>query len=182
MKQTIVLIGCSKTKKPYPFDHGKRIGQVVNEPYAVHPHEFYGGPLFNLQLDYLTRWRSVKWAVLSARMKVWHWFKARVAHDENFQPYDLTLSQLKGIHFASWHIDVAKILVDHFYPARQNNVPTKDICFEIHAGRKYAHPLAEILSACGFDVQLPLEGLQIGQRLQWYRREIDRLSKGTTDV
>jgi len=41
---------------------------------------------------------------------------------------------------------------------------------EIHAGARYAKPLAAELDACGVGVVLPMEGLGIGQQLARYNR------------
>ena len=39
---------------------------------------------------------------------------------------------------------------------------------EIYAGALYADPVAEALRRAGYVVELPLAGLEIGERLQWF--------------
>ena len=43
------------------------------------------------------------------------------------------------------------------------------VVFEVHAGRDYVDPLARLLERQGAVVEQPLQGLQIGQRLSWYK-------------
>lgn len=155
----LILIGCSKTKLPYTYDR-KRGGKIT-------PTEMYGGQLFRKGVAY-AKSLSLPWAVLSAEYGLWNAEAGRA-------PYDTTMKSLSSAERAAWHLSVASSLVNELWEPWETNLMARplradELTVEIHAGSDYAHPLAEILRLLGVIVELPLEGLGIGQRLAWYSK------------
>jgi len=153
----LILIGCSKTKLPYTPER-KRGGRI-------RPQEMYGGSLFSKRVKY-AECRNLQWRVLSAEYGAWR-------PDEERKPYDETLADKTPADFAIWHAWVAYDLIHELFEPFETGEaeqPLKpcDLTVEIHAGKLYAHPLAEILGSLGVNVELPCEGLGIGEQLAMY--------------
>lgn len=156
-ERRLMLIGCSKTKKPHSPDP-RRGGKQT-------PEEMYGGALFAKQVAYANH-AGILWRVLSAEYGMWQ-------PDSQRKPYDATMSEKSKADFAVWHVSVAHSVLHELWEpwesdASQPVLQPKELVVEIHAGRDYAHPLAEILRAVGVRVELPCEGLGIGDRLALY--------------
>ena len=153
----LMLIGCSKTKKPYVYDR-RRGGRIS-------PTEMYGGDLFKKRVRYAER-NGIEWFVLSAEYGLW-------GPSDERKPYDETLGGKTPADFAMWHATVARQLLHQLWEPWERGeldrplVPS-ELTIEIHAGKDYARPLADILLACGVNVVLPCEGLGIGQQLALY--------------
>lgn len=121
---TLVLIGCSKTKRPYTYDR-RRGGRIT-------PTEMYGGQLFQKRVAY-AEGRSLPWAVLSAHYGLW-W------PNREMRPYEATMTSKLPAEVAVWHASVAQAVVEHLWepydlgllagPMRPNAMTV-----EIHAGR-----------------------------------------------
>jgi hypothetical protein len=159
----IMLIGCSKTKLPWKGG-------------SVYAEELYGGQLFTKRLDYAKRnGMEDSWFVLSAAFGLWpNWEKRNPRVHGSDLPYDLSISQLAPADFAAWHSSVAHSLVESLWePVHRGDQAEPDspksVTVEIHAGRLYREPLATILRAIGFQVEVPCEGLGVGQQLKWYK-------------
>lgn len=153
----LVLIGCSKTKLPYTPDR-RRGGRIT----AV---EMYGGQLFRKRVEYAER-RSLPWRVLSAEYGAWR-------PDDERKPYDETLADKSPADFAVWHAKVAYDLLHELWEQYDNGeadgpLRPGEMIVEIHAGKLYARPLANILGSLGVKVELPCEGLGIGEQLALY--------------
>lgn len=168
--RTIILIGCSKTKKPYKPDP-RRGGRVT-------PAEFYDSQLFRARVDYAES-RGEPWAVLSAGFGVWfpnvEYNPCRAA-DGSLTPYDYTLADLSPADRAVWHAQVAYKLVHELWEPDEGSraispLKPSQLTVELHAGKTYTQPLAEILQALGINAMLPVAGLSIGQQLQWYSQK-----------
>lgn len=165
-KNKIILIGCSKTKKPYTYDRA-RGGRVT-------PAELYDGQLFTKRVEYAERCGQ-RWAVLSAGLGLWfpevELDPRRPGNDGNV--YDFALDSLSAADRAEWHLDVARKLIATLWDRYDSGdaaepLPPTALEVEIHAGRSYAQPLAAILRTLGVTVRLPVQGLGIGQQLRWY--------------
>lgn len=141
----IILIGCSKTK--------------VNTQELTAASDLYVSDLFSKRLRYAEE-NSDAFFILSAFHGVLHPDRCIVA-------YDVTLSDMQPNDVTLWHVGAARQLMERMVYDFDNRSP-KRVTVEIHAGRSYCSPLAEILTAIGFDVRLPLAGLGIGQQLAWY--------------
>lgn len=152
----IVLIGCSKTKHKITPDP-KRGGRVS-------PCELYSGQLFSKRVAYAES-RKLPWMVLSAEYGVWR-------PDIEHKPYDNCLADFSPAERAAWHISVAHRLIEELWePWEMDEGPVlspDQLTLEIHAGNDYAHPLAELLRTVGINVELPCEGLGIGEQLALY--------------
>ncbi len=156
----LLLIGCSKTKNSLEFN-SRNAGRVT-------PRQLYSSPLFLKRVEYAES-RGLRWYVLSAKYGIWR-------PTTELKPYDLTFSDLTAAETAAWHIGVAARVVEELWePFHVNEAvePLKpsEFTVEIHAGKEYCHPLAELLCALGIHVELPLKGLGIGEQLSWYGRQ-----------
>ena len=157
----LVLIGCSKTKKPVSKD--------ITRTNWVTPEQLYGSPLFSKRVKHATD-RGLDWAVLSAKYGVWY---PRTL----LKPYDMTFSEMTPVDRVAWHVGVAKRLVEQLWEpynlkVRDGPILPRELTIEIHAGADYCNPLADILRAVGINVELPCEGLGIGEQLAHYTRKV----------
>lgn len=141
--RTIVLIGCSKTKRS---TKGK----------LLPCDQLYCSPLFKKRMAYAEK-RDLEWAVLSAKYGLW-WPGSRL------KTYELTMEDLPEIDVAAWHAHVAAHVTSYFDDDQQK---LKEVTFEFHAGRKYREPLRSILELLGFKTSCPCEGMGIGEQLHW---------------
>lgn len=165
----LILIGCSKTKKPYTRDP-KRGGRVT-------PVEFYNSQLFRARVAYAEQ-HAKPWAVLSAAFGLW--FPDIEVNpcrgSDDAKPYDYSLTDLPAAERAVWHAHVAyRVLHELWEPYElgeaEKPLEPRELTVEIHAGRAYAHPLAEILRSLGANVLCPVHSLEIGRQLQWYAQQ-----------
>ena len=98
--------------------------------------------------------QSTKWYILSAKYGL-------LSPDDVVSPYELTLNGIAIAQRRVWAQRVhAQLLSD--LPAGARVV--------FLAGKRYREFIAPLLTAEGFDVVAPMEGLGIGQQLQWLRR------------
>jgi len=153
----IVLIGCSKTKRKIEYDRS-RGGCCL-------PRELYSGQLFTKRVEYAER-NSLPWIVLSAEHGIW-----KPTH--LLKPYEASFADLTPADRAIWPVSVAcRLLHELWEPWEEDEaqpvLKPAQLTFEIHAGNDYAHPLAEILQMVGVRVELPCEGLGIGEQLALY--------------
>lgn len=165
MKLRLILIGCSKSKHAVTYDR-RRGGRVL-------PTELYAGQLFPRRVAYAER-IGAPWAVLSAEYGLWR-------PDVEMRPYETTFADLSPADRAVWHICVSHAVAHYLWEPWEEDernpvLRPRDLTVEIHAGRDYAHPLAENLRAVGIRVELPCEGLGIGKQLAWY----DRIAREAT--
>lgn len=92
------------------------------------------------------------------------------------KPYDMTLDEMNPAELVAWHVGVAKQIVENLwepYNQKQADGPIhpRNLTIEIHAGADYCNPLAAILRAVGITVELPCEGLGIGEQLAVYTQK-----------
>jgi uncharacterized HhH-GPD family protein len=101
------------------------------------------------------------------------WFVLSAKHglldpDEVIEPYDVALKDLSPAAQRAWSADVLVTLRDRL----------GDLCgrvFEIHAGSAYRdNGLVSGLKSAGATVEIPTEGLTIGQQLAFYARDARR--------
>lgn len=157
----VVLIGCSKTKQTELFEGTER--QMTGR---YRCQQMYGGALFHKGVAYAEA-RGLLWYALSAKYGVWG------KHTE-LKPYDYTFDDMVKAERLAWHTAVAHRLVEELWePFHQHQkdeaIEPSQLVVEIHAGKDYCHPLAELLDLVGIRCILPLEGLEIGERLKWYK-------------
>jgi hypothetical protein len=140
----VALLGCGKTK--LPGTHRAR--------------DLYVGPLFRASLAYAERTAGAIF-IVSARYGL-------VELDERIECYDQTLGTRPKRERLSWGEAVANDLL--------RKLDGRRFEVEILAGQDYARPIAHplYLKSCHpastvLAITKPLEGLQVGERLRWFR-------------
>ncbi len=104
--------------------------------------------------------RELPWFVLSARYGL-------VDPDRVIEPYEQRLPA--GLQGRQVRLRWAQGVTQGLYEQLGD---LQGIVFEIHAGRDYINPLKRLLERQGATVELPMAGMQIGQRLSWYKRAL----------
>jgi hypothetical protein len=120
--------------------------------------DLYNSDLFKKRRSYAERTRK-PWLILSAKHGV-------VEPDEEIAPYDVALSSASMSQRKEWGRQVVAQLEEH-HGSLQGHI------FEIHAGDEYVSAIAGPLAAVGASLLRPLQGLGIGEQLQWYVRNAD---------
>lgn len=135
----IGLVSCTKTKRDRPA-----VAAELYEP----------STLFSKARRYCERHHD-EWYVLSAKHHL-------LAPDDGpIEPYDETLVGAPKARRREW----ASVVADEL---EEGGLLRSDTVLVIHAGRDYYEELVPLLEAFDGEVRLPLEGLGIGERLQWY--------------
>lgn len=80
-------------------------------------------------------------------------------------PYDETLVGKPKTAKIAWTWGVLEVIVDSWTPAQDR--------FVCYAGRDYSEHLIPELRSLGFAVEEPLKGLGQGQRLGWFKRQLE---------
>ena len=163
----VVVIGCCKEKR-YIYER-RRGGRVL-------PAELYQSQLFRKRVAYAER-NCLPWGVLSALFGFWRSdteLKPTTLEDPE-KAYDTTLGSLLPAERSIWPAQVAYKLLHQLWDHENitvdyelDGIPPNEMLYEIHAGKDYAHPLAEILQSCGVNVEIPCKGLGIGEQLKYY--------------
>lgn len=119
----------------------------------------YTSGLFTSARDHVEG-RGLPWYVLSAKHGL-------VAPDQIIAPYDERLIAGKSPAKVRARRPWARQVVQQLYDELGD---LQGIVFELHSGRDYVDPLRRLLERQGAVVIEPLKGLQIGQRLSWYKQ------------
>src|SRR5207302_11326497 len=92
--------------------------------------------------------------------------------------YDVTRTVRRHHEREQWGRDVvlgyhglAWLAAGRDYDRQPNALTGSTI--EIHAGVHYVTPIRSLLAIKGATVELPLEGLGIGEQLAWYKQRLD---------
>jgi hypothetical protein len=118
--------------------------------------DLYTGPLFQA---------ARAWAERNAD----HWLIASALHGlvdpaTELDPYDRTLEDMSPDERDRWgfwcQVGLARHIDEHGLPGR----------VVILAGSRYVKPLLARTALNGLPVEVPLEGLGIGERLRWFKR------------
>ncbi len=145
-----ILIGCSKLKIPTPTR-------------AVRAEDLYCSDLFKKRRRYAERQCELSpdtsWFILSA-------YYGMINPWVPIKDYDHTIMEKSKLSRAAWHLTVALSVCNE--PDDNDSLP-KNIHVEIHAGKHYSHPLAEMLVKFGFNVTTPCDGMEIGELLHEYK-------------
>ncbi len=153
-----VLVGCGATKRED----------------ACEARDLYTGPLFTASRRYAEA-SGLPWLILSAKHGI-------IRPDRVIAPYDMTAAQrLKArkhptLRARAWAWD------DWLFPAVRCPLLTMpgewdgELVIELHAGNDYARLLRFALEwgmapdwCSSVTIEEPLQGLQIGERLRWYK-------------
>lgn len=113
----------------------------------------YQSPLFNLARAWVER-EEAPWYILSAKFGLVH-------PDTEIAPYDETLNRMGVSQRREWAAWV-ETQMDEMLPDADEVV--------IFAGKKYREFLENYLRRRFNSVTVPMEGLRIGQQLNWLKR------------
>lgn len=113
----------------------------------------YQSPLFNLAQAWVER-EGAPWYILSAKYGLVH-------PDTEIAPYDETLNRMGVAQRREWAARV-ETQMDEMLPDADEVV--------IFAGKKYREFLENYLRLRFNSVTVPMEGLRIGQQLNWLKR------------
>lgn len=115
--------------------------------------ELYTSPLFKLNLQYAQKLEPDAIFILSAKHGL-------LALDEEIEPYDVTLNNMRANERRSWASKVIEQLQVHA-DLRQDH-------FIVLAGERYRQYLLPSLAS----YEIPLEGLPIGKQLQYLKKHV----------
>jgi len=115
--------------------------------------DLYTSPLFTKARSYVES-TGCDWFILSALYGL-------VDPNQRIEPYEQTLNRMSALDRRRW---AKTVLADLDVRAPG----TKKIVFL--AGAKYRDDLIPTLRAKGIQIECPMEGLKIGQQLQWLTR------------
>lgn len=136
----LLLIGCGKSKLANP----------------IKARHLYTGNLFRARRGYAEH-SALPWLIISAQYGAVH-------PDQEIAPYDLHLGALPPGRQEQWARRVwYQIANSHGF----NYADVQRV--EVHAGATYVEPLRDAAPGV-VELVTPLEGLQMGEQLGWYRR------------
>lgn len=124
------------------------VGKKTERPNPAE--RLYQSTWFNKAKEYAET-ASGEWGILSAKHGL-------VSPTDIIEPYDETLNNMPAADRKEWSRSVAKAIKDHY---RSN---TKIV---VLAGKKYREYLLPLLHDDGYEVEVPMEGLGIGEQLGW---------------
>jgi len=152
MKKLFAFVGCSKTKR------------TTKDPFRdmMPARDVYTSDLFVKRVAHVES-RGLPWMILSAK-------SGCIAPTTPLRIYDHTISDKEQIDLAAWAVGSASQFIDHLY-YNHDIRDLKTVAVEIHAGKGYCEPLAEILKLIGVEVILPVRGMGIGEQLSYYSCE-----------
>jgi len=143
-KRRIGLVGCVKEK--------------ADTPRASR--DLYLSTLFMGRRSYVER-RCDEWWILSAEHGLVH-------PSEVLAPYDLALKELGRPARREWSEQLLKAIAERIKPASGD-------FFEVHAGVEYREfGLTDGLRARGCGVEVPTEGMRIGEQLRFYKQNREK--------
>lgn len=138
-KLRIGLVACAKTK----LDH------------RAPARDLYVSPLFKAARAFAER-NYHEWWILSAKHGL-------VDPDTELDPYDLALHDMDWLARTRWGVDV----LNDMQPKLSRIVDFRPALY-LHAGKLYRDSIPFEVGGWN-DVYVPLEGLQVGQQLHWYK-------------
>lgn len=105
-------------------------------------------------------------------MESWKWFVLSAKHglldpEESVAPYEKTLNTMSAEERRSWASETWQALEPHLAGVRS---------VVLFAGQKYREHLEPRLRDLRIEVQVPMEGLAIGEQLAWLKRRLDCLT------
>jgi hypothetical protein len=119
--------------------------------------ELYVSPLFEGRREYARR-AGMPWYILSAKHGL-------LSPADIIGPYDVYLgAQSRGYQQALGEFAAAQL--DQLQPGLRGRT------VEIHAGSAYVEAVREPLTRRGIRISVPLDGLELGRQLSWYRSRV----------
>lgn len=142
MTREIGLVSCVKSKRTEPAT----------------PKNLYTSDYFDKMRSYAERHHD-DWFILSAKHGL-------VDPDgDPISPYDLTLRDATTGEKRAWAKDVREGL-------KQRNLLEDGVTLVIHAGKDYYGELLTLLEEDAVSVEIPTEGLGIGEKKAWYKERL----------
>lgn len=138
----IGLVSCVKTKQEVPAP----------------PKDLYTSPYFEKMRAYAEQYHD-DWWILSAKHGLLDPDGAAIA------PYDETLTGARVGQKREWANRVAEQL-------DEEGLLSDDITLVLHAGKDYYEELLPLLEDSNVSVEIPTEGLAIGETQAWYNERL----------
>ena len=139
----IGLVSCTKTKREQ----------------AVPPAELYSpSALFSKARQYCEQYHD-DWYILSAKHQLLE------PDGPPIEPYDETLTGARVARKREWSQAVYEDL-------EEAGLLESDITLVFHAGKAYYEELLPLLEDHDVTIEIPTEGLLIGERLSWYNQHL----------
>lgn len=138
----IGLVSCVKTKREEPAT----------------PRNLYTSPYFEKMRDYAEQ-NHDDWWILSAKHGLIH------PDADPIGPYNETLSGARVARKREWSEKVAEQL-------DEEGLLSGDVMLVLHAGKDYYGELLPLIGDTGVSVEIPTEGLGIGEKQAWYKDQI----------
>lgn len=140
----VYLVGCGKTK-------ARR---------ASPGKELYTGNLFRAAREHAERNGST-WRIISARYGL-------LNPENRVKPYNLTLRQFSEFERLQWAQAVCGSLVYELRDAGERPIEVV-----VLAGADYAGPICRKLEQLGIKWSCPLDGMAVGERLRYFRTQLE---------
>ena len=119
-------------------------------------HDLYTSDWFGKAATYARQFAD-EWYILSAKYGL-------VAPDTVIAPYDQTLTKMPAAERRAWAGRVLDGLSEVVMPGDR---------VVILAGEAYRSNLVGPLHEMGYTVEVPLQGLKIGQQLSWFKQRLE---------
>jgi len=142
MTREVGLVSCVKTKRDEPTT----------------PKDFYTSPYFEKMRSYAEQHHD-DWWILSAKHGLLD------PDSDPIEPYDETLSGARVAKKRKWADRVFDQLDEH-------GLLSKDVTLVFHAGKDYYGELLPLIEGSGFAIEIPTEGLAIGEKQAWYKERL----------
>ena len=142
MTREIGLVSCVKTKRDKP----------------VPPKALYTSDYFEKMRSYAEQYHD-DWWILSAKHGLLD------PDGDPIEPYDETLSGARVAKRREWAERVADQL-------DAQGLLSEEVTLVFHAGKDYYEELLPLIKETGVSVEIPTEGLGIGEKQAWYKERL----------
>ena len=142
MSREVGLVSCVKTKRDEPAP----------------PKNLYTSAYFEKMRSYAERYHD-DWWILSAKHGLLD------PDGEPIQPYDETLTGARVAEKREWAEKVAEQL-------EEEALLSADVTLIFHAGMDYYEELIPHIDSTGVSIEMPTEGLSIGETQAWYKERL----------
>ena len=142
MSQEIALVSCVKTKRDEPAP----------------PKDLYTSDYFEKMRSYAEQYHD-DWWILSAKHGLLD------PDGEIIDPYDETLTGARVATKRAWAERVADQL-------DEQGLLSEDVVLVFHAGKDYYGELLPLIEDSGATIEIPTEGLAIGEKQAWYKERL----------
>jgi len=140
MIREVGLVSCVKTKRDEPTT----------------PKDLYTSPYFEKMRSYAEQYHN-DWWILSAKHGL-------IDPDgDPIEPYDETLSGARVATKREWAERAADQL-------DEQGLLSEDVTLVFHAGKDYYDELLPLIEESGVIIEIPTEGLAIGETQAWYKK------------